>query len=491
MSMANYSSVDGQVTEPTGDATMSLASRWPAPVASGRVNAVVRIPGSKSLTNRELVLAAIASEPTVLRGVLLARDSALMMQALRALGVGIEERTESGEPVITVTPPREFIGGADIDCGLAGTVMRFVPVLASLARGDVTFDGDAGARRRPMSGTLAALRQLGVRVTPDEFDRLPFTVSGTGTVRGGDISIDASASSQFVSGLLLAAPRFEQGLTLRHVGEGLPSLPHIEMTMASLRARGVSATTIDEHTWRVEPGQVSGGEVTIEPDLSNAAPFLIAAIVAGGTVRIPDWPEATTQVGDHLRSLLAPFGAEFTREGSTLVCHVRRGLREGMRLAPQQLDLGHAGELAPNIAALLALGDGTSTITGIAHLRGHETDRIQALANELERVGCGVEQLADGLRITPRERHGADWRCYEDHRMATSGAIVGLVTEGVELDDVASTSKTLPNFPRMWSQLLGTANDHPDADTSRTPADSPTPAATPLTTAADADETRQ
>lgn len=464
MLIQNYSGDDFDLYGQGANRVPRAPGPWRAPVATDRIDATVRIPGSKSLTNRELVLAAIANEPTVLRGALLARDTQLMMSALRKLGVDIQESSERDETVLTITPPQEFTGAVDIDCGLAGTVMRFVPPLAALALGPVTFDGDAGARKRPMSGTLDALQQLGVKVRDEAHGHLPFAIFGTGRIPGGEITIDASASSQFVSGLLLSAPRFEHGLTLRHVGDGVPSLPHIEMTLASLRARGVNAHALDNDSWRVEPGEVRGGDIVIEPDLSNAAPFLSAAVVCGGTVRIPNWPEHTTQVGDHLRELLVPFGARFSRENSALVCTVERGVRDGGSYPAQHLDLGHAGELAPNIAALLALGSHPSTITGIGHLRGHETDRIHALVTELTRVGVGARELTDGLEITPAARSGALWQCYADHRMATSGAIVGLVTDGVTLDDVECTSKTLPDFVSMWERMLGVQHTEPQEE---------------------------
>lgn len=456
MQIFNYSGDDFDLYGQFGGDTETATGPWRAPQTGGPIDATVRIPGSKSLTNRELILAALAQEPTVLRGALLARDTRLMISALEKLGVEIEvNHDRHGTPTITVTPPDEFSGAVDIDCGLAGTVMRFVPTVAALALGPVTFDGDEGARLRPMGGTLQALRALGVQVRDDGRGRLPFSIFGTGSITGGDIEIDASASSQFVSGLLLSAPRFDEGLTLRHTGEGLPSLPHIEMTLATLRARGVDARAIDERTWRVEPGPIRGGDIVIEPDLSNAAPFLIAAVVCGGTVRIPDWPTTTTQVGDHLRELLAPFGAECTLDDRALICTVATGIAQGAEVSGADLNLEHAGELAPNLAALLALCHGPSTLTGIAHLRGHETDRLAALAAELSRVGCEVTELEDGLHIVPGARNAALWQCYADHRMATSGAIVGLVTDGITLDDIECTAKTLPDFAEMWCSMLG------------------------------------
>jgi 3-phosphoshikimate 1-carboxyvinyltransferase len=366
-----------------------------------------------------------------------------MIEALRALGVKIEVRDDE----ILVTPA-PLAGPASIDCGLAGTVMRFVPPLAGLATGAIRFDGDEAARRRPMQTTIDSLRSLGLEVNTEGADALPFTVKATGRIEGGELEIDASASSQFVSGLLLAAPRFEQGLTLRHVGEHLPSMPHIEMTLDTLAKRGVRVSNLAEATWRVEPGPIAGGTLTIEPDLSNAGPFLAAAMVAGGTVTVGDWPTSTTQVGDEFDGILQQMGAEITRgpEGLTIT---GTGSIHGI-----EIDLSIGGELTPVIAALAAIADSPSRIWGVAHLRGHETDRLAALAAEINRLGGVARETADGLEIDPAPLHGGLWHTYEDHRMATAGAIIGLRVAGVEVEDISTTSKTMPNFADLWAGML-------------------------------------
>lgn len=429
---------------------------WPAPFAHGPLNASLSLPGSKSLTNRELVLSAVADGPSLLRAPLHSRDTALMIQALRALDVTIEEVDGSGAfgPDLLITPG-ELSGGVSIDCGLAGTVMRFMPPLAALALGPVSFDGDVGARSRPMRTTITALRALGVDVNDDGRGALPFSLYGTGAVAGGELEIDASASSQFVSGLLLVAARFTSGLRLRHTGARLPSLPHIEMTIAALAARGVAVQTPEPGVWIVEPGPIAALEVDIEPDLSNAAPFLAAAIVAGGKVAIGGWPRSTTQVGAQLQTLLPLFGARVGRAGGALVVDGGRGIRGGITVRGVELDLGAAGELAPAIVALAALASTPSTITGIGHLRGHETDRLAALATELNRLGGAVTESDDGLRIEPRPLHGGQWHSYEDHRMATAGAIIGLAVEGVTIENIATTAKTLPQFAELWLTMAG------------------------------------
>jgi len=420
-------------------------SRWAAPVASGALAATVELPGSKSLTNRELVLAAIATEPTTFAGALVSRDSTLMLEALKALGCSVTG-LDSTSPIIT---PATLSGDATIDCGLAGTVMRFVPPLATLNNGRTTFDGDEGARRRPMGTTITSLRALGVKVEADELS-LPFTVVGNGSVTGGELTIDASSSSQFVSGLLLVAPRFENGLTLRHVGENLPSLPHIEMTLECLRQRGVTVSSPEPSVWRVEPGPVAGGFKQIEPDLSNAGPFLAAAMVTGGSVTIPGWPTTTTQVGNHFDGILQQMGAEIVRDERGLTI-TGTGVIHGI-----DIDLSIGGELAQVVAALAVLADSPSTITGIGHIRGHETDRLAAMATEINRIGGHCEETEDGWIIHPSSNlHGELWHSYEDHRMATAGAIIGLRVPDIEVENIETTSKTMPNFASMWSDMLG------------------------------------
>ena len=415
---------------------------WPAPLSS-KVSAEILLPGSKSLTNRELVLSALAQEPTELISPLVSRDSELMIASLKALGT---EFSWQGSTLMVT--PGKLSGPAKIDCGLAGTVMRFVPPLSMLVDGEVSFDGDAGARARPMKTTIESMQALGAEVT-SETNSLPFTVNATGSVVGGALTIDASASSQFVSGLLLSAAKVDQGLTLTHKGHGLPSLPHIEMTLHTLRARGVRAEAIDSSSWKVEPGRISGGRVVIEPDLSNAGPFLAAAMVTNGSVKIPNWPTVTTQVGDHYRTLLTRMGARIEVADDVLTIS-GSGKIDGI-----EADLSEAGELTPTIAALCALAVSPSRLIGIGHLRGHETDRLAALVAEINNLGGNAKELADGIEITPQPLHGGVWHTYHDHRMATSGAIIGLAVGGVEVENIETTAKTMPGFAKMWHDMLG------------------------------------
>ncbi|GAA0835481.1 3-phosphoshikimate 1-carboxyvinyltransferase [Streptosporangium amethystogenes subsp. fukuiense] len=416
---------------------------WPAPTATEPVRATVPLPGSKSVTNRALLLAALAEGPGTVRLALRSRDADLMADALRALGATMTPSNESASSVDWAITPGPVISGAHIDVGLAGTVMRFVPPMAALARGEVFFDGDPHARKRPMGPILRALRALGAEVTGDA---LPFTVRGPLT--GGEVRLDASGSSQFLSGLLLTAARFEKGVTVRHDGPPIPSQPHIRMTVQMLREFGVVVDDSEPDVWRVEPGPIGARDFTVEPDLSNAAPFLSAAMVTGGTVTIPDWPVRTTQPGDQLRTLLADMGAsvEHTPEGLAVT--------GTGRITGIEADLRDVAELTPTIAALAALADSPSRISGVAHIRGHETDRLAALVAEINGLGGDANETEDGLEIRPRPLTGGVFHSYADHRMATAGAVIGLAVPGVEVEDIATTGKTLPEFASMWADML-------------------------------------
>ena len=438
---------------------------WPAPLAAGAVDATVTVPGSKSVTNRGLVLAALSSEPGWLRRPLRSRDTLLMAEALRTLGVGIEETASSSSAGSAAGPgggeawriiPAGLHGPATIDVGNAGTVMRFLPPVAALADGPIRFDGDPRSYERPLGGVIDALRALGARIDDDNRGALPMTVFGSGALYGGPVEIDASSSSQFVSALLLSAPRFNQGVEVRHVGAALPSMPHIRMTVDMLRSVGAQVDTPEAggepNVWRVTPGALLGRDLVVEPDLSNAQPFLAAALVTGGKVTIPDWPEHTTQPGDALREIFTTMGGscELTERGLTFT--------GSGRIHGIDVDLSEVGELTPGIAAVAALADSPSTLRGVAHLRLHETDRLAALTKELNELGGDVTETADGLHIRPRPLHGGIFHTYEDHRLATAAAVIGLAVGGVEVENVATTAKTLPDFPAMWTDMLDPAS---------------------------------
>ena len=416
---------------------------WSAPTAPGPLDAEVVLPGSKSLTNRYLVLAALANDVSRLRLPLRSRDTLLMARALRTLGATVDD--VEGDWIVA---PGHLVGGGTVDCGLSGNVMRFVPPVAALADGDVGFDGDPHARRRPMAPVLGALRVLGVAVEDGGRGGLPFTVRGRGSVRGGPVTLNAAASSQFVSGLLLSAARFDHGVTVHHDGPAVPSLPHIEMTVETLRDAGVVVDDGDLHTWRVEPSEVNALDVQVEPDLSNAAQFLAAALVTGGRVHVPGWPQYTTQGGDFIREVLDMMGADVVLDRAGLT------VTGGDGISGVDIDLSGSSELTPVVAALCALADTPSVIRGVAHIRGHETDRLAALRAELTALGADVAETDDGLRVIPRPLHGGTFRTYADHRMVMAAAVLALVVPGVVVEDVATVAKTMPDFTALWGRML-------------------------------------
>lgn len=432
---------------------MTNNAHWPAIYRGATpVDIDVVIPGSKSVTNRALILSAQAKTPSVLRRPLVSRDSELMVAGLKALGVGIEEKqatVNGAEELSWIVTPAVLRGGVQIDVGNAGTVMRFLPPLAALATGDVRFDGDPRSYERPLGPVIKALEELGVSVDHGNRYSLPLTLNATGSIAGGALTIDASASSQFLSALLLAAPSFERGLVVTHQGGQLPSMPHIEMTVDMLRAFGATVNVnISDQSWNVKPGALFGQDLVIEPDLSNAAPFLSIAMVCGGSVTIADWPKSTTQPGNQLRAILDAMGAEILMSDAGLTLKGDGGIH-GI-----DIDLHDVGELTPAIAALAALADSPSYLRGIGHLRLHETDRLAALTREINALGGNVVEEETALRINPAPLHAGVFHTYDDHRLATAGAVLGLVVPGIEVENIATTRKTLPDFSGLWSSLL-------------------------------------
>ena len=427
---------------------------WPAPLRGrNAVSARVVIPGSKSVTNRALILAAQANSPSVLKRPLISRDTELMVAGLKAMGVGITDEQVGNDPAWRITPSK-LQGPAKVDVGNAGTVMRFLPPLSALAQGDISFDGDPRSYERPLGPVIAALEELGIKIEHDGRYSLPLVVKGKGSIPGGALTIDASASSQFLSALLLIAPSTSNGITATHKGGALPSMPHIDMTVQMLRDFGATVS-VDKNAqnWRVESGALHGVDLVIEPDLSNAAPFLSIAMVCGGSITIADWPKQTTQPGDQLREILTQMGAQVSinNEGLTLT--------GGETIHGIDIDLHDVGELTPAIAALAALADSPSHLRGIGHLRLHETDRLAALTREINSLGGNVTEDETSLRITPagafgKGLHGGTFHTYDDHRLATAGAVIGLLIPEIEIENVATTRKTLPDFPGLWQSLI-------------------------------------
>ncbi|MCM3899440.1 3-phosphoshikimate 1-carboxyvinyltransferase [Schaalia meyeri] len=417
------------------------------------MDATVAVPGSKSITARALYLAAVAEAPSLITGALDARDTRLFADALEVMGARIED---AGEGALRVTPMQLPPRGGHIECGLAGTVMRFLPPLAALSAEETLFDGDQQAYARPLGPLLDALVRMGASITyHGERGHLPFSIRGPlRTPLGAQAWVDSSSSSQFLSALLLVSPLVGDPLFVSAPGV-IPSMPHVEMTLASLAGAGVDLEVVDEgradlSTWHVFPSRPRGGEIRVEPDLSNAGPFLAATMITGGRVTIPGWPEATTQAGDAWRALLAHMGADLTLDERGLtVVGPGAGFYPGINATMAQV-----GELTPTLVAICAYASSPSRLTGIAHLRGHETDRLAALVAEINRAGGQAEETEDGLVITPRPLHAAQIRSYADHRMATFAAILGLATPGIAVDDVSCTSKTLPGFATMWRSVV-------------------------------------
>ena len=421
---------------------------WPAPAAAGPVSGHVLLPASKSITNRALVLAALGDGPSVIVNPLVARDTTLAIGALQALGSSIfSSRTQW-----RVTPGSPSPGSSvRVDVGNAGTVMRFLPGVAALTSAVVSFDGDSRARQRPVGPVLSALRQVGADISGDG---LPFTVRGRGEVRGGTVVLDASGSSQLVSGLLLAAPRFAEGIEVRHEGPPVPSAPHIAMTVRMLRAAGASVDVRPDSgrpdAWRVRPGRLGLGSVTVEPDLSNAGPFLAAALVTGGTVTIPGWPRDSLQAAGPILDVLSLMGASCSVGASGLT------ITGSGRVRGITADLRDVNELAPVLTAVAAVAGSPSVFTGLAHTRTHETDRLAALAKEINALGGDITELPDGLRINPRPlRAGEPFGTYDDHRMVMAAAVLGLVVPGLRVAGAQTVGKTFPAFTDAWGAMLG------------------------------------
>ena len=421
-----------------------VGNLWPAPYRGNQaIDSAITIPGSKSVTNRALILAALSNSPSVLHKPLHSRDSALMVAGLKALGISIQEATNGD---LTVTPAPLF-GPAQIDVGNAGTVMRFLPPVAAMAKGLIHFDGDERSHERPLGPVIAALESLGVLIEHGSRYSLPMTINANGQLQGGSVEVDATSSSQFISALLLVAPATKEGITVIHTGTSLPSLPHIEMTIQMLREKGVQVD-VGQNRWTVKPHIMQGMNSTIEPDLSNAAPFMAAAMICGGKLSVKDWPAQTTQPGDQLRDIFTQMGATVTRSGNDLTIS-GTGQIHGI-----DIDLHDVGELTPSIAALCALADSPSYLRGIGHLRLHETDRLAALAQEINSLGGNVVEEPTALRITPAPLHAGIFHTYEDHRLATAGAIIGLRVGGIEVENIETTKKTLPDFPKAWANML-------------------------------------
>ena len=417
---------------------------WHAPTINGAINSTLEIPGSKSATNRAFVLAALGNKNSIITNPLFARDTNLMLEALEKLGCNVVKKSNSVE----ISPMKKDHSEISIDVGLAGTVMRFVPPLAALSSGTSHFDGDERARNRPMKTLIESLKKLNVKVIDNHQGKLPFSIISDGQITGGEMEIDASESSQFISALMLVGAKFNNGLTIKHVGQNLPSLPHIEMTIEMLKEVGVKTNQINATTWRIDNQTINSRNWVVEPDLSNAGPFLAAAMVTKGEIKINDWPLQTTQAGNSWIEILSLMGANIQLNSKQLI------LKNDSEIKGINYNLNDVGELTPVLVAISLFANSKSEFTGISHLRGHETDRLAALVENITAIGGDAKETEDGLIINPKQLHGGVWKAFDDHRMATAGAVIGLKVKDIYVDDIATTSKTLPNFEEMWNKMV-------------------------------------
>ena len=417
---------------------------WHAPTINGAINSTLEIPGSKSATNRAFVLAALGNKNSIITNPLFARDTNLMLEALEKLGCNVVKKLNSVE----ISPMKKDHSEISIDVGLAGTVMRFVPPLAALSSGTSHFDGDERARNRPMKTLIESLKKLNVKVIDNHQGKLPFSIISDGQITGGEIEIDASESSQFISALMLVGAKFKNGLTIKHVGQNLPSLPHIEMTIEMLKKVGVKTNQINATTWRIDNQTINSKNWVVEPDLSNAGPFLAAAMVTKGEIKINDWPLQTTQAGNSWIEILSLMGANIQLNSKQLI------LKNDSEIKGINYNLNDVGELTPVLVAISLFANSKSEFTGISHLRGHETDRLAALVENITAIGGDAKETEDGLIINPKQLHGGVWKAFDDHRMATAGAVIGLKVKDIYVDDISTTSKTLPNFENLWNKMV-------------------------------------
>ena len=404
---------------------------------SGPLDAEIVVPGSKSLTNRALVLAALAEGTSTLRGALVADDTLAMAGAMSSLGARVVLDPE----LCTVAGigGRLAPGPLEIDARLSGTTARFVLPVLALGEGPYVLDGDQPLRDRPLGPSIEALRRLGADV--DDSDRpghLPVVVRA-GTGRGDGVGVDGSLSSQFTSGLLLAAAAMPEGLAVELIGP-VVSRPYLDMTLAVLRDFGVDAGTDGERRLWVRPGGLRATDHRIEPDASSASYFLAAAAVCGGRVRVPDLGTSSLQGDARFADVLRAMGAVVDRGPAGTE------VRGTGRLQGIDIDLTDMPDMAQTVAAVAVFADGPTTVRGVEVIRGHETDRIAAVVAELRRCGLDADEHPDGFTVHPGTPRATRVETYRDHRMAMSFAVVGLAASGIEIADPGCVAKTFPDF---------------------------------------------
>lgn len=411
----------------------------------GPIHATVRPPGSKSITNRALVCAALAAGPSVLQGALDSEDTEVMIEALKQLGFGIVPRWAEASINVEGRGGAISAGSGQLYVANSGTTVRFLASLVSLSNGVFQLDGSPRMRQRPIGDLVESLRQLGVDAQAESLgDCPPVTIRAAG-LRGGRATVRGDVSSQFLSGLLLAAPYARTPVTLVVEGE-LVSRPYVSMTLAVMKAFGIETECREMREFHVPRGQYRGRLYAIEPDASAASYFFAAAAIAGGEVTVEGLSAESLQ-GD------VRFVDVLKRMGCRVAFGADRVTVAGGKLQGLHVDMNAISDTVQTLAAVALFAEGPTSITGVAHIRHKETDRITALATELRKLGAIVEEWPDGLSITPATLRAAAIDTYQDHRMAMSLALVGLRQPGVVINDPGCTAKTYPNFWRDLENL--------------------------------------
>ncbi|MBO9310050.1 MAG: 3-phosphoshikimate 1-carboxyvinyltransferase [Chloroflexi bacterium] len=411
------------------------------------IDAVISVPGSKSITNRALVLAALAEGESALENALFSEDSHWCSQALQRLGIPIKAEAEAARFLVQGRGGILPAAHADLFVGNSGTTARFLVAVAALGNGTYRFDGVPRMRQRPIGPLLAALRQLGAQFSfegaPNAF---PLTVHAAG-LQGGAATLEATNSSQYVSALLQVAPYARRDVTIYLTGE-VVSEPYIEMTLRVMAQFGVIADKSDYRNYHVRAGQrYQAQRYVIEPDASNATYFFAAAALVGGRVRVPHLSANSLQGDVRFVDVLEQMGCQVERAATYLE------VRSIGQLRGVDVDLNAMSDTAQTLAAIAPFASTPTRIRNIGHIRHKETDRIAALATELRKLGAQVEERADSLTIYPSALRPAEIETYDDHRMAMAFAVTGLALDGVRIKNPACTAKTFPDFFARFEAL--------------------------------------
>ena len=412
----------------------------------GPIDATVEVPGSKSITNRALVAAALASGRSVLSRALSADDTAAMAAALARLGIGVERDAASGDVVVDGGCERLRPGPVELDARLSGTTARFLLPVLALGRGRYRLDGLAALRARPMAPGLRALRDLGVEVVEEgEPGHLPVTVVGA-ELAGGTVRVPGAVSSQFVSGLLLAGPATRRGVRVE-LEQPVVSRPYLGLTLATMEAFGAEVDGDVERGVDVAPGGYRARRHAIEPDASSASYFFAAAVVCGGRVRVPGLGRQSAQGDLAFVDVLEAMGADVRREDGFVE------VRSGPSLSGVDVDMADLSDTAQTLAAVAVFASSPTRVRGIGFIRAKETDRIAAVVSELRRCGIRAEEHGDGFTVHPGLPRPAVIETYDDHRMAMSFTLLGLRAPGIEIADPGCVGKTFPGFFAAVEQL--------------------------------------